>query len=134
MRTWTGRAFSINHHGDYSGDIHIIFGITEIQVPFEDIKNFVLDYLRVQSVNNLTNMSNSELELHFTDGFPPEDSPIWNDDSYRSNPELEIVKHGQEVVVSAVTPPRPDVPPAPPPPSAGKRNPTGDDYNITKNF
>lgn len=128
----------IIHLGDESNDVRIripnskkVLGVAgrdyvEVDVPFEDIKKFVLNYLRWESINNLKTMSFQELELHFTDGFPAENSPIWNDD-----PPLETVVHpgrGQQLVASAETPPRSTVAPDIPPPSSGR--PTGYDYSL----
>lgn len=36
--------------------------------------------------------------------------------------KFRSTRSGQELVVSAITPPRPDFPYEPPPPSSGKRN------------
>lgn len=76
--TWLGTTSRIY----YADDMCIISSDRDsgtVQVPFEDIKNFILQYLRDMSVANLQAMSNADLESYFTDGFPKNDSAIFLD-------------------------------------------------------
>jgi hypothetical protein len=73
MGTWKGDTITIIHNNGYRGDVIIFKKDETLSVPFEELRNFVLDHLRHKSIDNLTNMTYEDLEHHFTDGFPPED-------------------------------------------------------------
>ena len=53
------------HNGDYSGDISIYRELPEpvsIVVPFEDLRELVLDYLASKRINELENAGGDYLE------------------------------------------------------------------------
>lgn len=62
----------INHNGDYSSDVIITRypegggdPIGRIEVPFEDLKNFVLEYFRDRKISQLEQVGYPELEGMF---------------------------------------------------------------------
>lgn len=79
--TYTGKSsWTFNHNGDYSGDVHLIVPAeraevktslyrdeyVEIDVPFEVLRNFVLDQMRSQFISEMESASYDALASWFT--------------------------------------------------------------------
>jgi hypothetical protein len=56
-----GKTATFLHNGDYSGKVGISTVTNEIWVSFEDIKNFMAEYIRGQRIAALEDMSADEL-------------------------------------------------------------------------
>lgn len=61
--TTEGGEYIYFHNGDYSGDIKIAFKTGKIiaTVPFEEIKQLVADYIRLEKISRIEDMSNDEI-------------------------------------------------------------------------
>lgn len=49
------------HNGCYDGDIIIQRGPVVMQIPFDDLKGIVAEYIRMKKISELENMSYEEL-------------------------------------------------------------------------
>lgn len=88
---------SYHHHGDYSGDVVVTdldraisstYGYPRVEIPFEDMRSVVFNYLRSQKIqqveaamynpgkvtNALESMTDDEMEAALLSGLPGTES------------------------------------------------------------
>lgn len=71
MHTYKASKITFQHNGDYSGDIHVLVpksvthetGLSNIRVivPFTDILDFVLEFVRTEMIDRVEHMSRHDL-------------------------------------------------------------------------
>lgn len=63
MHTFNGKKTTIHYNSDMSGDCIIFNKETEqnVEVPCEDILDFVAEYVRIQKIGKLERMDNKEI-------------------------------------------------------------------------
>jgi hypothetical protein len=61
MHTTQINETTFTHYGDFSGDISIIRNDKAIIVPFEDIKDFMAEYIRTKQIKMIEEMDFDQL-------------------------------------------------------------------------
>lgn len=61
MHTFISGDVCFNHHGDFSGDVVINRQGKEIQIPFEDLKALVAEWIRMERIAALEEANADEL-------------------------------------------------------------------------
>jgi hypothetical protein len=67
--TFKGKEVAIIHNGDFSGDVSIVKELPgqkhamEMKLPFEDLLDFVAEYVRGEAIEKLEGMDSRDLLL-----------------------------------------------------------------------
>jgi|SRR3990172_719334 len=90
MHTSRVNGTTFHHQSDYSGEVLIVVDKSQledatgtkvfVEVPFEAIRNFVLEYVRSRSIKNFENMSYDDLVDWATAGYVENDTATWKPD------------------------------------------------------